>query len=184
MKKITSKIVGEFKQDERFEDWWQSDSLIEIPMFGLNKTSVIFTGLEPETDVGFIDSADIALENFLNLDSDYKLEISNYAFQNFKEFASMVGEDDIPVQMKNLKSHSEIWDFVTPMCTYLSRRPYKDKDVYVNLVCRCEWEKEHGLQLVFRQGKKLTRVSQEDGHLTEADAYGKPDSQDFLLSMF
>ena len=96
----------------------------------------------------------------------------------------MVGEDDIPVAMRNLNSHDEIWDFVTPMCIYATRRPYKEKDIYINLTCSCEWEKEHGLQLVFRQGKKITRVSQEDGHLTDADAYGKPDSEDYLLSMF
>lgn len=52
------------------------------------------------------------------------------------------------------------------------------------MVCNCDWEYEHGLQFVFRQGRVLTRVSAEDGHLTEADAYDKPDSKDKLLSQF
>ena len=52
------------------------------------------------------------------------------------------------------------------------------------MACECEWEQEHGLQLVFRQGKKLTRVSDQDGHLTKADAYGIPDNEDKLLSAF
>lgn len=37
---------------------------------------------------------------------------------------------------------------------------------------------------MFRQGKKLTRISDQDGHLTEADAYDKPDEEDELLSHY
>lgn len=48
--------------------------------------------------------------------------------------------------------------------------------------CGCEWEEEHGLQLVFKEGKKLTRISGYDGHITAADAYDIPDEQDELLS--
>ena len=66
----------------------------------------------------------------------------------------------------------------------MSRRAYQEQDIYVQVACECDWEQEHGLQLVFRQGKKLTRISDNDGHLTEADAYGKPDEEDELLSKF
>lgn len=48
----------------------------------------------------------------------------------------------------------------------------------------CEWEEEHGLALVFRKGMRLTRVSQYDGWLTEADAFDRPDAEDLLLSQF
>ena len=37
---------------------------------------------------------------------------------------------------------------------------------------------------MFRQGKVLTRVSHQDGHLTDADAFDKADSEDLLLSRF
>jgi hypothetical protein len=56
--------------------------------------------------------------------------------------------------------------------------------MYVQIACQCDWEQEHELQLVFRQGRKLTRISYFDGHLTESDAYGKPDEEDELLSGF
>lgn len=75
-------------------------------------------------------------------------------------------------------------NFVQPNQIYISRRHRRDKDVYIQVSCSCDWEQEHGLQLVFRQGKKITRISDEDGHLTEADAYDKPDSDDELLSKF
>lgn len=71
--------------------------------------------------------------------------------------------------------------------TLIDFEPEKDKtflDEAEQAFCECDWEEEHGLQLVFRQGKKLTRISDQDGHLTEADAYDKPDEEDELLSKF
>lgn len=38
--------------------------------------------------------------------------------------------------------------------------------LHVVLGCECAWEPEHGLQLVFRDGRRLTRISQFDGDLT------------------
>ena len=66
----------------------------------------------------------------------------------------------------------------------MARRSRRYEDIYINVTCECEWEKEHGLQIVFRQGKQLTRISEQDGHLTEADAYDKPDKEDALLNQF
>ena len=42
----------------------------------------------------------------------------------------------------------------------------------------CDWEPEHGLQLVFRKGQSLSRVSDDDGHLTYSDAFNLPEDQD------
>jgi len=38
--------------------------------------------------------------------------------------------------------------------------------VYVSVECECSWEPEHGLQLVFRGGARVTKVGPYDGHLT------------------
>jgi hypothetical protein len=53
----------------------------------------------------------------------------------------------------------------------VSRRPAGDRGVYVSLECECDWAPEHGLQLVFRDGRELVKVGPCDGHLTHADAY-------------
>lgn len=42
---------------------------------------------------------------------------------------------------------------------------------YVSFECECDWEPEHGLCLVFIDGKRLGRVSSYDGHSTWAHAY-------------
>jgi len=48
----------------------------------------------------------------------------------------------------------------------------------VKICAECTWEPEHGLQIVYREGSVLSRVSDQDRHLTHADAHGLPESQD------
>jgi hypothetical protein len=60
-----------------------------------------------------------------------------------------------------------IWRFVHPTDISLRRHEGPDADMYVLVECHCDWELEHGLQLVFRQGRMLTRVSYNDGELVD-----------------
>jgi hypothetical protein len=57
----------------------------------------------------------------------------------------------------------------------VSRDPHGDQHVYVSVECGCDWEPEHGLQIVFRDGATVTKVGPYDGHLTNSAAYN--DSQ-------
>jgi hypothetical protein len=54
----------------------------------------------------------------------------------------------------------------------VTRREHGDEGVYVSLNCECDWEEEHGLQIVFKNGLKINKVGPYDGHLTNSDAYG------------
>jgi len=182
-KKITSKIIGQLKQEDKFPDWWKS-SKIEVPFFENEKLTVTFMDFEPEHDETFIEEADQALTNFLKLNLADRNSISDLAYGNYKDFLDAVDFDDADQPLIQIKDYNEIWNFIQPTEIYVTRRPYKDHDVYLTIECECDWEQEHGLQLVFRQGKQLTRISDQDGHLTEADAYGKPDEEDELLSNY
>lgn len=180
---IESKVIGQLKQDDTFHDWWKSKE-ISIPFFDNEKLTITFTDFEPEHDKAFIDEADQALTNFLKLDTADRNLISELAYKNCMAFLDAVEYDEADEQLRKMNDKDEIWKFIQPTEIYVSRRPYKEKDIYVQIACECDWEQEHGLQLVFRQGKKLTRISDQDGHLTEADAYDKPDEEDELLSRF
>lgn len=182
-KEITSKVIGKLKQDDRFSDWWESTAL-EIPFFNKQKLTITFTDFEPDDDKTFIDEADKALTNFLKLTVDDRNLISELAYKNCMDFLDAVEFDEDDEPLRQIVNRNEIWNFVQPTAIYVTRRPYKEQDIYVQIACECDWEREHGLQLVFRQGKKLTRISDQDGHVTEADAYDKPDEEDELLSRF
>ncbi len=182
-RKIISNIIGTLEQEDGFPDWWKSEEIV-IPFFDNEKLTITFMGFEPEQDNTFIDEADKALASFLKLDLNYRNLISDLAYKNCIDFLAEVSFDEADEPLRQIKDSNEIWDFIQPTEIYISRRNRRDKDIYVEIACECDWDEEHGLQLIFRQGKKLTRISDQDGHLTEADAWDKPDEEDELLSRF
>jgi hypothetical protein len=182
-KEITSEIIGQLKQNAKFPSWWKSE-VIKIPFFDNVKLHITFMDCEPELDKTFVEEADKALTNFLKLTIANRKSISELAYKNCIDSLEAVGFDKTDHTFRQIKDLNKIWDYIHPTEIYVTRRPYKEQDIYVLLACECDWEQEHGLQLVFRQGKKLTRISDQDGHLTDADAFDKPDEEDELLSKF
>ncbi|OQP68667.1 DUF6985 domain-containing protein [Niastella populi] len=183
MKTITSKVIGDLTQDEEFNNWWHAE-FIPIPFFDNTRLCVTMVGFTPGQDYFFLQQADEALSNFLQKGKDDRLAISSFVFDNLEDFKCAAGTSSLSEELKELENEQSIWNFVTPHGITVQRRHRRDQDIYISISLNCEWEEEHGLQLVFRQGKKLTRVSSLDGHLTDADAYGLSDDKDKLLSAY
>jgi hypothetical protein len=180
---ILSQVIGQLTQDETFPDWWKSGE-VPIPFLDDKKLPIIFMDFDPEADKTFLSEADQALTCFFALGKSDRKSISHLVYKNCKDVLEAIGFDEADQAMWDIENENEVWKFVHPSEMYVTRRPYAEQDIYIQLACECDWEQEHGLLLVFRQGKKLTRVSSQDGHLTEADAYDKPDEEDELLSKF
>lgn len=180
---IISKVIGTLTEDDSLSDWWIGEE-IEIPFFDHEKVGVSFTDYNQEHDETFLAEADDALQHFLALNAADRKAVTHLVYKYCLDFLELAEPDEADDDLRAITDENEIWKFVQPTEIYVTRRLYEDEDLYVQVACACDWDQEHGLQLVFRQGKKLTRVSGQDGHLTEADAYGKPDSEDLLLSQF
>ncbi len=176
---IVSKVLGKMVPRD-FEDWWQGRDL-EVPFFDGQSLPVIFMGVHPGLDPEFGRDADKALRSFLAKTSADRLRASQPVLDNCQEFIEAVGVDEENQAWARLQKADEIWRFVHPQRIYLARRRRRDRSVYLQISCHCDWEDEHGLQLVFRRGQDLVRVSAEDGHLTESDAYDRPDHEDPML---
>lgn len=181
--KVESKVIGTLTQSKDFSDWWVSQPL-KVPLLGTSSLRITFKDFVPEADSGFIEEADAALREFLEKGDEERHAISMLVYKNCTDFLSEVDYDEVDQPLHEIKEATEIWRFVQPGDIYVERRHRRDKDIYICITCECSWEQEHGLQLVYRKGRKLTRVSEQDGHLTEADAYDKPDNQDELLSQY
>ena len=179
MEKIKLNSVGELKPHPAFPDECLISEPTPIPFFEGEKIKFIFDGYED--DANFFSDVDKAVSNFLDKDRNEKLEISPLIFENYREIFEEFGEEENIPKVEDAK---DIWDLVYPQEIYVSRRDRRDKDIYIQIHCECEWESEHGLQIVFRRGEKVTRVSDIDGHLTESDAYDEPDLDNELLSKF
>lgn len=177
MEEISSKVLGKLKQNSEFIDWWESEE-IEVPFFDNQKLAVTFMEFEPENDNTVIDEADQALTYFLKLNTEDRNSISELTYKNCRDFLEAVEFDEDDEPLRQIKDENEIWNFIYPIGISAERRLCNDKDLYVVVVCNCDWEQEHGLQFVFKQGKKLTRISDIDGYLTDADAYNIPDEED------
>ena len=182
METIESEIIGELKQNDQFKDWWESE-LIEIPFFNNQKIKITFMDFIPESDTEFIKEADNALKSFLEKSESDKFLISNLAHENCMEFLNAVEFDEADQPLWDIKDKNQIWKYIYPQDIYVTRSHDKYEIIYLNLACECEWEQEHGLQLLFRQGEKLTRISEQDGHITETDPFDKSIDGDKSLSV-
>jgi hypothetical protein len=163
----TLPLIGDLTQDPHIPEWWTSQP-VPVPYF--SGAPISFTILVDETDSGYPPEVSEAIKSFLSLGTLDRLAASDRVFKNYQVFADAV--QDIGVETEDSVS---VWNHVRPTEIYVHRR---DKDIYVQVACNCDWEIEHALQLVFRHGSKLIRVSEQDGHLTQADAYGLPEDQD------
>ena len=76
-----------------------------------------------------------------------------------------------------LRRPSDVWRHVRlggEMMVQRRARGDAEDGVYFSLECNCDWEPEHAMQLVIRDGKAVTKVSGYDGHLTNSGAYADP----------
>ena len=111
-----------------------------------------------------------AIAAFLTLSDADRLLATPQVLAYYRLMLDATDIDPLPIEVPE-----DVWRFVTPTQICVSRRHRRDKDIYVELLCECDWEVEHGLLLVYRKGQQLVRVSDQDGHLTDADALNLPE---------
>jgi hypothetical protein len=168
--KMNISYLKSLHQHPKIKAWLVSEP-INVPYFDGKPLTFTLDGL---TDADEND-AQKAIEAFLKLNSEMRMAASQYVFQNYRRMADAVGEDEIDCHVKN---PNDIWTHVHPSEIYVSRRDRRDKLIYIQITAECDWEREHGLQIIYRQGNELSRVSDQDGHLTYTDAYDLPEEQD------
>ena len=105
-------------------------------------------------------STDKMLENFIGLGSIDRIENSDIVHHYYSETLKYGYTKPL-----NIKTTKDIWNFVTP--TEIVIHWDEDGEFYLCVSCECEWEEEHGLQLVFKDGLTLTRASGHDGHFAD-----------------
>jgi hypothetical protein len=156
--------TGYLEQSE-FDDWWTIT--VPVPMLGqsLPLTVKDFNPDDP-AQRAWIALFDAAASAFLSADAEALVEAGPRVLSNCHEFIEAVGEEDWNRAMATCADPGEIFQFVHPQAIYLEFHKATGS-VYVTVACECDWEEEHGLQLVYRDGTTLSRVSSQDGHPVE-----------------
>lgn len=163
--------LGDLTPDERIPEW-QVSKPVDVPYFpGVPLRFVLDCVDDDDKPEEFV----AAVRSFLALSIRDREVAAPYVFQNYREMCDAIGDDEVGVE---IGGPAEVWSHVRPGDIHVRRRSYGDRRVYVQITAECAWEPEHGLQIVYRDGSELKRVSQQDGHLTHADAYDLPETDD------
>jgi len=151
-------------------EWLQSVP-IAIPYFDGLALCFILDSLEALDE----HEATAAIESFLNLEPEDRLAASPNVYNNYRRIADLADDEDLGCR---IDTDSTVWKYVRPTEVFVSRRHRGDRAIYVQVTAECDWEPEHGLQIIFRCGRELSRLGYQDGHLTHSDAYGLPENPD------
>ena len=147
--------------EEEF-DWLASEPL-DVQALG-SRCRFIVDGFEPSEAA----SLTASVQSFCALTAaGLKREAGDHVWAYYRDFAARyVDEPGFP----SISGADQIWDFVTFGDEVWVKRD--GSHWYVSVENECAWEPEHGLELVFKDGRQLVKVGQVDGHLTNRGAFG------------
>jgi hypothetical protein len=113
-----------------------------------------------------------ALVEFLKRDLQDRLKDSRHVFNYYQDFRTMIGgEDWLDDEMGIVTIPEQIWSHVTPRFVLMDGGRGSDESQYVIVEAECAWEVEHGLMMVWKDGKFLCKVGGYDGHVTNSNSY-------------
>ncbi len=137
---LESEVLGTMKPAE-FEDWWEGRA-VKVSLLGGVELGVTFTDLNPDADPGFLEEADRALQSFLAKTLEERSQISALVKENCDDFIAAVGIEDWNREMAQLTEPDDIWEFVRPRAIRIARRHRRDRSLYVQVECECDWGDE------------------------------------------
>jgi hypothetical protein len=141
--------------------WYEADP-VKLAYFGGEMVPVELFDVGPEHAAAI----DAAAANVLALGQADLDAASPRVLANCHAFLDLVEIYDEDEAMLAITNPADIWAYVQPRSIQISRDDEDgDPAIYVALICRCDWESEHGLQIVYRGGVELTRVSAADGRV-------------------
>jgi len=157
--------IGKVTKDDDL-DWYFSKQLT-VPVLRNAECTIVVEGYDDDNRK---EDFHVAIRNFLSVGEHVLLAAQPYIFQYYERCRDYYDPTD--EEYVDIQSPGDVWKHVhlgdEPIVT---RRAHGGKEVYVSLECGCSWEREHGLQIVFKNGLLVNKVGSYDGHVTNSDAY-------------
>lgn len=127
--------------------------------------------LDQETDISIPGAAN-ALNTFLALTPNDRLSDAAHIYAYYRDIHLAVGgEEWMDAEMGVPEAPSDLWKSVFPTDLMVIQELVDDGHWYVGVMADCAWEKEHGLWMVWKDGRHLCKVGEYDGHASNASAY-------------
>ena len=111
-----------------------------------------------------------AMAAFLALGPEARAAAAPHVLAYCRDTVEAVGEDALD-GVEPPAGPDDVWRLVEPVNLTVRER---DGVAFVVMEANCAWEPEHGLMVVWRDGRQLEKVSEYDGHLTNAAAFDDP----------
>jgi len=159
--------VGEVERHEEFG--WLCSQPLPIGALGGHRCRILLEGYEEDVRK---EDFHVAIANLRSSERDLLHEAARDVFRFYEDMIRDWDRSDpeyVEAAPHNIWEHVQLGSEL-----YISRRGSGDQAIYMSLECNCDWEPEHGLQLVFKEGLAVAKVGPYDGHLTNADAYDDP----------
>ena len=151
-----------------------------VPVLGGKVCRIVVAGYDddPRTD-----EFHVAIANFLRISPSVLTEAEPFVFRYYQNCNGNWEPND--GEFVAIESPADVWRHIglgsEPM---VRRRAFGEKGIYVSLECNCDWEPEHGLQIVFKDGLRINKLGPYDGHLTNSDAYANDDLEEVIYQEF
>lgn len=171
MYKLSFDETGDFIYDS--DDDEHRSRPVKLPLFDREVTIVLVGFRDDSAPREFHD----AVRNLLAQTRDTLLVASPDLHNYYSDMSQFLNpEDELDVDDPDgLWNHVRFGNEV-----YVERRHHGDRKLYVTIECGCDWEEEHGLQIVLREGLAVTKLGPYDGHLSNADAYADPSLEETI----
>lgn len=145
---------------------WYHSRPLPVPVLGGALCTIVLDGYDDDERP---DDFHEAIRTFLTLDPSALTAAAPSIFAYYRDVMNdlaAAGDEAVDIDgPHDVLDHVRLGDEPT-----VSRDTYGDQHVYVSLECECDWEPEHGLQIVFRDGRTVTKIGPYDGELTNPAA--------------
>lgn len=143
---------------------WYLSSPICVPALGETARVFIVDGYDDDPQQSEVHDAIAA---FLGLDENALKTSAPSILDYYLDVQSDVGEEEgFPV----IGGPADVWQHIVFGEVSVGR---DGAAVYVSVESECSWEPEHGLQIVFRAGRAVTKVGPFDGQYVNASTDGR-----------
>jgi hypothetical protein len=142
---------------------YRTDQPVPVPVLGGGRFHVFLDGYDDDPDR---DETHAVIGAFLDLDASVLRAAAPAVYDYYLDTVVDLRAAGLEVPVR-IGGPDEVFDHVRfGEITVVRDGAEGDGPVYVSIECECAWEPEHGLQIVFREGRSVTKVGPYDGELT------------------
>lgn len=115
-----------------------------------------------------------AMANFLRCTFRTLQKATPYVFQQYQDA-------NVDEEFVTILTPAQVWQHIQFVSEpVITRRAGGDQGIYISIACECAWEPENGLQIVLKNGERVSKIGPYDGHLTHSDAYADKSLEDVV----